>query len=59
MRKLYTIDCKSMSCGKHCFSSESFSINRCEFTGTKKQVEAFIKKQWKQPKIKEFKDLTK
>jgi hypothetical protein len=48
----YTIDCRRMSCGKDCPERINGDVKICEFTGTKAQVEAHIKKYWKQPKIK-------
>ena len=51
----YTIDCRRMSCGKDCPERINGDVKICEFTGTKSQVEAHIKKYWKQPKIKAVK----
>ena len=45
----YAIDCRRMSCGKDCPYRDVYI---CNFTGTKSQVEAHIKRYWKQPKIK-------
>ena len=48
----YTIDCRRMSCGKDCPERINGDVKICNFTGTKSQVEAHIKRYWKQPKIK-------
>ena len=49
----YTIDCSGMRC-KDCPNDINGDVKICEFTGTKSQVEAHIKKYWKQPKIKKI-----
>ena len=51
VKQKYTVDCKGMSC-KYCFEP---TVKLCEFTGTKKQVQRHIKKNWKQPKVKKVK----
>ncbi len=51
----YTIDCRRMSCSKDCPNDINGDVKICEFTGTKAQVEAHIKRYWKQPKIKAVK----
>ena len=51
----YTIDCSGMACGKDCPEKINGDVKICEFTGTKSQVEAHIKRYWKQPKIKAVK----
>jgi hypothetical protein len=51
----YTIDCGRMSCGKDCPERINGDVKICNFTGTKSQVEAHIKRYWKQPKIKAVK----
>jgi hypothetical protein len=48
----YTIDCRGMACGRDCSPNINGDIKICEFIGTKSQVEAHIKRYWKQPKIK-------
>jgi hypothetical protein len=47
----YTIDCTGMVC-QFCPRHINGKIEVCQFTGTKTQVEAHIKRYWKQPKIK-------
>jgi len=47
MKEKYTIDCKELNCDKCPASDED-----CTFYGTKAQVKAFIKRHFKQPKIK-------
>jgi hypothetical protein len=49
---MYRIDCIGMACGRDCSPNINGDIKICEFTGTKSQVEAHIKRYWKQPKIK-------
>jgi hypothetical protein len=51
----YTIDCRGMACGRDCTPDINDDVKICEFTGTKKQIKAHIKKYWKQPKIKAVK----
>jgi NADH:ubiquinone oxidoreductase subunit E len=47
----YTIDCTGMVC-QFCPRHINGKVKICQFTGTKAQVEAHIKRYWKQPKIK-------
>jgi len=51
----YTIDCSGMACWRDCSPNINGDVKICEFIATKAQVEAHIKKYWKQPKIKAVK----
>jgi len=50
----YTIDCRGMHCG-NCPKHINGEVNICNFTGTKAQAEAHIKRYWKHPKTKAVK----
>lgn len=52
----YTLDCRGRNCDLDCPKKIFIhSAKRCYFTGTKKQIEAHIKRYWTQPKIKAVK----
>lgn len=51
MKEKYMIYCGKFTCAE-CPLDKKNDIRYCDFTGTKAQVKAFIKRHFKQPKIK-------